>query len=198
MLEDYQNAQKDVEKQLSKEFSKQNSKLENELKARRARRKNQAQLKKTEKFNEIEAEAASKVAQDLEDRDKLKENLRAAEDDEGGYASRLSAQVNNNVMLIDEMEKKRRDEEAFRAQQERLQRKAQGENLRDTVQDDKGIEAEIQKLADGEVYDTFNAHTKERQRLTEEIDNAANEDERARLMAELNNVDERVAKQLAD
>lgn len=193
MLEDYQNAQKEVEKQLSKEHAKQSSKLENELKARRARRKNQAQLKKTEKFNEIEAEAATKVAQDLEDRDKLKENLRAADEDEGGYASKLSHQVNNNVLLIDEMEQKRRDEEAFRAQQERLQRKMQGENLRDTAQDDKAVEAEIQKLADGEVYDTFNTHTKERQRLTEEIENAADEGERARLMAELNNVDARVA-----
>lgn len=189
MLEDYQNAQKDVEKQLAKEFSKQSGKLENELKARRARRKNQAQLKKTEKFNEIEAEAASKAAQDLEDRDKLKENLRAAEEDEGGYASRLSNQVNSNAILIDEMEQKRRDEEAFRAQQERIQRKMQGENMREAAQDNQSIDAEIQKLANGEVYDTYNTHVNERQRLTEEIENAADDNERAQLMAELNSVD---------
>lgn len=54
ILEDYQKAQMDVEKQLGKEFSKQDVKLQADLKARRARRKNQAQLKKAEKFQEIE------------------------------------------------------------------------------------------------------------------------------------------------
>jgi len=80
----------DVEKQLSKEFSKQETKLQADLKARRARRKNQAQLKKAEKFQEIEAESAAKIAQDVEDRDKLKENLRAVDDDQGGYASKIN------------------------------------------------------------------------------------------------------------
>lgn len=60
------------------------------MKARRARRKNQAQLKKAEKFQEIEAESAAKIAQDVEDRDKLKENLRAVDDDQGGYASKIN------------------------------------------------------------------------------------------------------------
>jgi len=104
VLEDFQNAQKEVEKQIQKDFAKQNVKLENELKARRARRKNQAQLKKTEKFSEIEDSAAAKVAKDEEDRDKLKENLRAVDEDEGGYGAKLNAQVNSDVALMDEME----------------------------------------------------------------------------------------------
>ena len=99
---------------MAKDFAKQNSKLENELKARRARRKNQAQLKRTEKFNDIEQEAAQKVAEDQADRDKLKENLRAVDEDEGGYASKLNEQVNADEVLMDEMEQKRRDEEAFK------------------------------------------------------------------------------------
>lgn len=115
--------------------------------------------------------------------------MRAAEEDEGGYASRLSNQVNSNALLIDEMEQKRRDEEAFRAQQERIQRKMQGENMREAAQDNQSIDAEIQKLANGEVYDTYNTHVNERQRLTEEIENAADDNERAQLMAELNSVD---------
>ena len=62
ILEDYQKAQVDVEKQLGKEFSKQEVKLQADMKARRARRKNQAQLKKAEKFQEIEADSAVATA----------------------------------------------------------------------------------------------------------------------------------------
>ena len=117
-LEEYQQAQRDVEKQLQKDFSKQSAKLENELKARRARRKNQAQLKKKEEFNRIEQEQAEKAAKDVEDRDKLKENLRAVEDDENGFAAKLSNEINSNELLMDEMEQKRRDEEKFKQQQD--------------------------------------------------------------------------------
>lgn len=42
ILEEYQNAQKEVDRQMQKEYNKQDAKLEAELKARRARRRNQA------------------------------------------------------------------------------------------------------------------------------------------------------------
>lgn len=87
MLEEYQDAQRKVEKQLKKDFDKQNKKLEDQLKARRARRKNQAQLKKGEVFAEIEKEADEEMAQDAKNHEKLKQNLKAADADEGGYAS---------------------------------------------------------------------------------------------------------------
>lgn len=66
------------------------------------------------------------------------------------------------------------------------------------VQDNKAVDAEIQKLADGAVYDNYQTHINERQRLTMEIEKAGEDgDERARLMAELNNVDARVKEQLS-
>ena len=42
ILGDYQNAQKEVDRQMQKEYNKLDDKLEKELKARRARRRNQA------------------------------------------------------------------------------------------------------------------------------------------------------------
>jgi len=89
------------------------------------------------------------MAKDLEDRDKLKENLRAVDDDEGGYASRMNVQVNSNELLIDEMEGRRRDEEAFRQQQERMQRQMAGEHAREAKNEQGLIEDEIKKLASG-------------------------------------------------
>lgn len=58
---------------------------------------------------------------------------------------------------------------------------------------------EIQKLADGAVHDTYQTHIVERQRLQHEIELAGDDaGERARLLAELNDVDTRVRQQLAD
>lgn len=51
------------------------------------------------------------MAKDQGDRDRLKENLKAVDDGEGGFAARLSNEVNNSDLLMDEMEQKRRDEE---------------------------------------------------------------------------------------
>ena len=198
VLEEYQEAQRNIEKKLKKDFDKQNKKLEDQLKARRARRKNQAQLKKAEMFNEIEKQAEEEAALDAQNHEKLKQNLKAADADEGGYATYIATEVNTNELLIDEMEQKRRDEEAFSQQHERDQRQLAGENARLARKDDTLIEQEIKKLANGEVFGEFQTHVNERQRLQDEIANAQDDDERARLVAELNQVDENVRRQLAE
>ena len=87
MLQEYQDAKKDIDKALAKDFTKENAKLEQELAVRRARRKNKAQLLKAEKFNEIEQAVAEKEAKDELDRDKLKENLHAVDQSESRYKS---------------------------------------------------------------------------------------------------------------
>jgi len=81
-------------------------------------------------FNQIEKEADDKAAEDAKNRDKLMENLKAVDPDENGYATHIATEVNTNELLIDEMEQKRRDEEAFRQQHERDQRQLAGENAR--------------------------------------------------------------------
>ena len=105
------------------------------------------------------------MAKDQGDRDRLKENLRAVDDGEGGFAARLSNEVNNSDLLMDEMEQKRRIEEQFKGQQERIARKFQGENARENKADDELVAEEVQKLADGTVFDPYSEHVAERQRL---------------------------------
>lgn len=61
--------------------------------------------------------------------------MKAVDADEGGYAAKLNDQVNADEVLMDDMEQKRRDEEAFKMQQERIQRKLQGENAQITAND---------------------------------------------------------------
>ena len=41
------------------------------------------------------------------------------DEDEGGYGTKLEEQVNSDALLMDEMEQKRRDEEAFKMKHER-------------------------------------------------------------------------------
>jgi len=59
------------------------------------------------------------------------------------------------------------------------------------------IDKEIQKIANGEVYNDFEAHVRERRRLQAEIEKAADDEERAHLVDELHIVDENVRRQLA-
>lgn len=56
---------------------------------------------------------------------------------------------------MDDMEQKRRDEESFKMQQERIQRKLQGENAQITANDNNQIADEIQRLADGTAYEPY-------------------------------------------
>jgi hypothetical protein len=81
--------------------------------------------------------------------------LKAVDADEGGYAAKLNDQVNADEVLMDDMEQKRRDEEAFKMQQERIQRKLQGENAQITASDNNQIADEIQRLADGTAYEPY-------------------------------------------
>lgn len=113
------------------------------------------------------------------------ENLKAVDEDKGGFSTKLENQVNSNEALMDEMEHKRRDEEAYRMKHERQLRQIQGENAREALVENNDVTAEIQKLADGAVFDPFSAHVNERQRLQAEINNAGGETDRARLVAEL-------------
>jgi len=66
-------------------------------------------------LSKIEEAAAAKNLADQEDHDKLKENLRAVDEDEGGYGAKLNDQVKADKELEKEMELARRDEDAFRA-----------------------------------------------------------------------------------
>lgn len=81
--------------------------------------------------------------------------MKAVDADEGGYAAKLNDQVNADEVLMDDMEQKRRDEEAFKMQQERIQRKLQGENAQITANDNNQIADEIQRLADGTAYEPY-------------------------------------------
>ena len=100
---------------------------------------------------------------------------------------------------MEEMEHKRRDENDFAMQQERIMRKLQGENMKIAHIESTSIDNEIQKLADGAVFDAYSTHIDERQRLQIEIERAGEDvGERARLLAELSEVDRRVKEQLAN
>jgi hypothetical protein len=56
---------------------------------------------------------------------------------------------------MEEMEQKRRDEENYALQQERIHRKLQGENMKQSKAEDNDVGAEIAKLANGTVYDAY-------------------------------------------
>lgn len=109
ILGEYQKAQQNVEHELKKSKDKQRDKILAEIKARRAQAKAKAQLLKNEKFDQIEQNAQTRVAEDQKSKELLMENLKQEENE--ASINGINNQIDQNSVLMEEMEKKRRDEE---------------------------------------------------------------------------------------
>ena len=166
------------------------------MKARRARLKAQAQLKRQQKVEEIESKANEEVADELMNKAKILENLKSTEEEEQ-LVLKLENEIHMDGMLIDEMEKKRRDEEAFKQQQARIVNKLKADDLLAARNEEKEVAQEIIRLAEGNTFDPYQEAVRERHRLQEEINQAETEDEKQNLLQQLNSVDEKVRAQLA-
>lgn len=94
--------------------------MDRKLKARRAQIKAAAQLRKAQEFAQLEAEAEARIAKEKADKAQLMENLKNVdqEDQEGEYAQKLAGNLQQEDLMEDK-ERKKRDEEAFRLQKER-------------------------------------------------------------------------------
>lgn len=193
ILGDYQKAQQQVDQDLKKQKDKQREKLLAQLQARKSQAKLAAQKRKENEFQSLDEKYKQIGEQDTKNKELLMENLRQEENEDA-----LGLQdVENNGQLMDEMEAKRRDEEQFRLHQERLQRRQQGEAMKEYTRDDREIQDEIQKIADGTDFDPYQDAVKKRQELANRINASNDEGERQALMNELNGIDKQVKDQLA-
>jgi hypothetical protein len=72
------------------------------------------------------------------------------------FSMRLSQKVNKEgSQVAEEMERKRRDEEAYRQEHERKQRNLQGDSMREAAVLNKDIEDEISRLGSFNGYEPF-------------------------------------------
>jgi hypothetical protein len=100
--------------------------LERDLKARKAKLKSQAEIRRNQLFKNLEENQGAKMNQKASDKAKIEEALNLDEDRDAigaQFGSMLDRNLESTNKLTDEMEKKRRDEEALKQQQERIQRK---------------------------------------------------------------------------
>jgi hypothetical protein len=97
--------------------------LERDLKARKAKLKSQAEIKRNQLFKNLEENQGAKMNQKASDKAKIEEALNLDEDRDAigaQFGSMLDRNLESTNKLTDEMEKKRRDEEALKQQQERI------------------------------------------------------------------------------
>lgn len=97
-------------------------------------------MKKNQEFQALDEKFNKEAAEDLKNQELLMENLRQEDQDEDALGIQ---DIENNGQLMDVMEGKRREEEQFRLHQERIQRRAQGEAMKDYNRDDQEIQSEI-------------------------------------------------------
>jgi len=107
---------------LERQIKKENDKLDRDLKARKAKAKAAAELRRNQRFKELEAEQTRKMEEELDGKKKIEEALTTSDrKDEilNVFSNNLKSKINDGNQLVVEMEKKRRDEEALRQQHER-------------------------------------------------------------------------------
>lgn len=61
ILDEYQLAQIQVDKELKRQIDKENDRLDRDLKARKAKAKAQAEIRRNQRFKELEAEQSKKL-----------------------------------------------------------------------------------------------------------------------------------------
>ncbi len=100
--------------------------MERDLKARKAKLRSQAEIKRNQLFKNLEENQGAKMDQKTLDKAKIEEALNLDEDRDAigaQFGSLLERNLALTSKLADDMERKRRDEEALKQQQERIQRK---------------------------------------------------------------------------
>ena len=96
--------------------------------------------------------------QKASDKAKIEEALNLDEDRDAigaQFGSMLDRNLALTTKLADEMERKRRDEEALKQQQERIQRKLQVESQKDNKVADDDVENEINRIANADHFEPF-------------------------------------------
>ena len=97
--------------------------MERDLKARKAKLKSQAEIRRNQLFKNLEENQGAKMNQKASDKAKIEEALNLDENRDAigaQFGSMLDRNLESTNKLTDEMEKKRRDEEALKQQQERI------------------------------------------------------------------------------
>lgn len=117
ILAQYQDAQITVDKELKRQIEKENDRLDRDLKARKAKAKAQAEIRRNQRFKELEIEQTQKMNDNIDGKAKIEEALSTNERKDqimNVFTLRLKSQVNEGNLLVTEMERKRREEEALR------------------------------------------------------------------------------------
>lgn len=112
------------------------------------------------------------------------------------FSNNLKEKINIGNKLVTEMERKRRDEEALRQQHERETRKLQGEAAKETNWQNHIVDDEIERLANYNSFEPFQALVEERSLLQNSMQNANTDEEKALLLRQLQEVDDSVKNQL--
>ena len=117
ILAQYWDAQITVDKELKRQIEKENDRLDRDLKARKAKAKAQAEIRRNQRFKELEIEQTQKMNDNIDGKAKIEEALSTNERKDqimNVFTLRLKSQVNEGNLLVTEMERKRREEEALR------------------------------------------------------------------------------------
>lgn len=88
------------------------------------------------------------------------------------FAKKLNQKMEGDYIIHEEMERKRREEEALVAQQEREKRENDLQSAQSLRQGDDDVEAEIKKLSNLSTFEPFKDQVNERDRLTKAINGA--------------------------
>lgn len=126
ILLEFQAAQLKVEEELAKQKAKEQDRLDRDFKARKAKLKSQAEIKRSQAFKNLEEEQGAKMGEKASNKAKIEEALNLDEDRDAiaaQFKNMLDKNLHETQILADEMERKRRDEEALKHQQDRIQRK---------------------------------------------------------------------------
>lgn len=98
------------------------------------------------------------VQQQVDTKAKIQEALTESDRKDGlveDFASRLAEHANHDNKLVFDMENKRRDEESFRQEHERKQRKLQAEAMKEQTVMDQDVNNEITRLLKSNTFEPF-------------------------------------------
>ena len=125
------------------------------------------------------------------------ENLKNvdAEEEADSFINKLNSELQGED-LNENMEKKKRDEAAFRDQKNRELKRIQGNDQLDERKDDEDIQNEIKRLQNGEQFDAYTESIKQRQIIQRDLDQAKDNSERDALMKQMEDLDATVRRQL--
>ena len=125
------------------------------------------------------------------------ENLKNvdAEEEADSFINKLNSELQGED-LNENMEKKKRDEAAFKEQKARELKRVQGNDVLEERKDDEDIQNEIKRLQNGEQFDAYTESIKQRQVIQRDLDQATNNEERDALMKKMEDLDATVRRQL--